>query len=97
MECKATMKLVDFGTLKALVHVRFGPMTVRGFKVLKVRDEEPWVASPSREVLRDGQTEYYDVILWENEEVKKEFDTWILKAYNEHLMEGAENEGREAR
>lgn len=81
-ECKATFKLVDFGSLKALVSVHIGAMEIRGFKVIDAGGKEgPWVAPPSREIHRDGQKEYYNIVRFEDKDARRKFNDWVLEEY----------------
>ncbi|MHC4781342.1 MAG: hypothetical protein ACYTFG_22430 [Planctomycetota bacterium] len=48
MERTCAVKLVEFGSLKALVSVQVGDMEVRGFKVIDQGDNKPWVAPRRR-------------------------------------------------
>jgi DNA-binding cell septation regulator SpoVG len=75
------IKLVDFGSLKALVSVQIHGMEIRGFKVIDQGDDKPWVAPPSREILRDGRKEYFNIVRFAEPEDKREFNDWILSEY----------------
>jgi len=81
MERTAEVRLVDFGSLKALIHICVGPMFVRGFKVIDQGEGKVWIAPPSREIVREGRKEYYDIVRWANKEAKEEFDKWALEMY----------------
>ncbi|MHC4598982.1 MAG: septation protein SpoVG family protein [Planctomycetota bacterium] len=81
MEKACEVRLVDFGSLKALVSVRFGDMEIRGFKVIDSGDGKAWVASPSREIHKDGKKEYYNIVRFTENEAKNAFSKWVLKAY----------------
>ena len=82
-EYKFAVKRVDFGSLKALVTVSIGGMEIRGFKVIDQGDGKPWVSSPSREILKGGKKEYYNIVRFSDEEARKEFDEALLAAYRE--------------
>jgi len=75
------IKPVDFGSLKALVSVHLNGMEIRGFKVIDQGDGKPWVASPSREIVREGRKEYFNIVRFEDPEAKREFNDWILSEY----------------
>ena len=81
MERSCQIKTVDFGSLRALVTVQLGEMEIRGFKVIDQGDGKPWVAPPSREVLRDGKKEYFDVVRFLDQDARRDFSDWVLKAY----------------
>ena len=81
MKRKCNVRLVNFGNMKALVSVQLGDMEIRGFKILDDRDGKPWVAPPSREIMRDGQRAYYDIVRFEDRDARREFDDWILGEY----------------
>ena len=55
MEFTCNIKMVDFGSLKALVSIQIEDLEIRGFKVIDQGEGKPWVASPSREILKDGK------------------------------------------
>ena len=75
-------KNVEFGSLKALVTVRYADgLEIRGFKIIEPAEGEPWVGMPSREVIRDGKKEYFDIVRFRSAEVRKEFCDKILKAW----------------
>ncbi len=82
MDMKVDVKIVDFGSLKALVSVTIDGIEIRGFKVIYQESGEPWIAPPSREILRDGKKkEYYNIVRIKDEERKKAFNKKILDAY----------------
>jgi DNA-binding cell septation regulator SpoVG len=78
---KCEIRPVDFGSLKALVSVRIGAMEIRGFKVIDQGDGKPWVAMPSREIVRDGRREYYDIVRFGEKAAKEEFTDWVVGEY----------------
>lgn len=82
---KCNIKVVDFGSLRALVSVQIpfmgGEIEVRGFKVIDQGDGRPWVAPPSREIVRDGRKEYYNIVRFPDKEAKKRFNERILEEY----------------
>jgi DNA-binding cell septation regulator SpoVG len=78
---EVNVKMVDFGSLKALVSVNIDGMEIRGFKVIDQGDSKPWIAPPSREIHRDGKKEYYNIVRFDDEEKKKAFNEKILEAY----------------
>lgn len=82
MERTADIKIVDFGSLRALVSVQIGDMEIRGFKVIDQGDGKRWVAPPSREIYRDGKKEYYNIARFTNDEAKDTFQDWILAEYD---------------
>lgn len=84
MERKCEIRLVDFGSLKALVSVQIGEMEIRGFKVIDEGrgDSKRWVAPPSREIIRDGKKEYYNIVRHTDDEARAAFQDWILAAYD---------------
>ncbi|MHC5036593.1 MAG: septation protein SpoVG family protein [Planctomycetota bacterium] len=83
MERTCSIKLVDVGSLKALVSVQMEDMEIRGFKVIDQGDGRPWVAPPSREVNRDGKKEYVNIVRFPDLETRKVFSNWVLKAYHQ--------------
>jgi DNA-binding cell septation regulator SpoVG len=84
MERSCTIKIVDFGSLKALVSVQINGMEIRGFKVID-DNKNQWVAPPSREVVRDGRKEYFNIVRFEDPEDKLEFNDWILSEYRKQV------------
>lgn len=87
MKRTCTVKMLDFGSLKALVSVQMGDMEIRGFKVIDQGDGNPWVASPSREINRNGNKEYFNIVRFNTSEARQEFKNWILGEYNNHRKE----------
>ena len=81
MKRSCSLKLVDFGSLKALVTVQLEDVQIRGFKVIDQGQGKAWVAPPSREVVRDGKKEYFDVVRFVDEDARREFNSWILASY----------------
>jgi DNA-binding cell septation regulator SpoVG len=81
MKRSCSLKLVDFGSLKALVSVQLEDLEIRGFKVIDQGEGRPWVAPPSREVLKGGKKEYYEIVRFVDDETRREFCDWILSAY----------------
>ena len=81
MEFTCNIKMVDFGSLKALVSIQIEDMEIRGFKVIDQGDGKPWVASPSREILKGGQKEYYNIVRFADEEARKRFDAKVIEEY----------------
>lgn len=89
MQREATVRLVDFCDLRALVHVKLDLMEIRGFKILDHGNGKPEVSVPIREVFRDGQREQYNIIRFPTSDAgnaaKKEFFDWILSCYRAEL------------
>lgn len=90
MERTCEIRLVDFGSLKALVSVRIDDMEIRGFKVIDQGDgpEKRWVAPPSREIIREGKKEYYNIVKFMDDEAKGAFQDWVLAAYDREMNGG---------
>ena len=82
MDFTCDIKLVDFGSLKALVSVHIGDLEIRGFKVIDQGDGKPWVCTPSREILKGGKKEYYNIVRFADEEARKRFDAKIIEEYS---------------
>jgi hypothetical protein len=84
-----TFNHVDFGSLKALATVTIFGMDIRGFKVLSTdavkpdsdQNSEMWVGMPSREVLRDGKKDYFDIVRFADDVAKKAFRDWMVECY----------------
>jgi len=85
MERTCSVKTVDFGSLKALVSVQMGDLEIRGFKVIDQEGGKPWVAMPSREVVREGRKEYFNIVRFPEPEDKRSFSEWVLKAYRREI------------
>lgn len=81
MDMKTEVKIVDFESLRALVTVTIDGIELRGFKVIDQGDNKPWIAPPSREILRDGRKEFFDIVRIKDKERKKVFNGEILAAY----------------
>ena len=78
-----TIRLVDFGSLKALATIQLGEMKIRGFKVVETPNGGRFVAPPSREVRRNegGKHEYYDLVKFDTKEALEQFRRIILEEY----------------
>lgn len=85
MDMKVGVKCVYFGSLKALVTVTIDGIEIRGFKIIDQGDGKAWVAPPSREIVRDGQKEFYNIVRIEDKEQKKKFDEEILDTYRKQV------------
>ncbi len=81
MERTCEIKLVDFGSLKALVSIQVDGMEIRGFKVIDQGDGKPWIAPPSREIHRDGKKEYFNIVRIEDKDSRRDFHTWLIREY----------------
>jgi len=81
---QVSMKLIDFGSLRALVDVQFEDMEVRGFKVID-NGEGPWVAMPAKEIVRDGHKQFWNIVRFINDEAKQKFSDQVLDAYRTEL------------
>ena len=84
MEFTCEFKLVDFGSLKALATVKFDGFEIRGFKIIdngNGNGDGPWVGMPSREVVRDGRKDYFDIVRFSDDEAKKAFTVKVLEEY----------------
>ena len=86
MEFTCTFKLVDFGSLKALATIQFADLEIRGFKIIETADG-PWVGMPSREVVRDGRKDYFDIVRFSDDEAKKAFHAKVLEEYRKATSE----------
>ena len=87
MEKTCTFKHVDFGSLKALVTVHFEEFEIRGFKVIE-SNGNPFIGMPSREVIKDGKKDYYDIVRFMDQDSKRDFSDWLLNAYQRELASG---------
>lgn len=85
MNRTCNFKLVDFGSLRALVDITFDSLEIKGFKVIDSGEGNPWVAPPSREVIKDGEKRYYDVVRFSDDDAKHDFQSWVLKAYRKEV------------
>lgn len=78
------IKLIEKGDLRAFVDVSlkvpFGELTVQGFRILIGKDNKPWIAHPSQSFMREGRTEYKN-ILDMTRSMKKKIDNLILESY----------------
>lgn len=84
------VKRVDFGSLKALVSVTIDGIVIRGFKVVNQDSKTgAWIAPPSREIKRNGKTEFYSIVRFVDDERKKKFNEEILEAYRKRCEEDA--------
>jgi DNA-binding cell septation regulator SpoVG len=93
MERTCSVRTVDFGSLKALVSVQLGDLEIRGFKVIDGGDGKPWVAPPSREMMREGRKEYYNIVRFLEADAKRSFNEWVLKAYRREINGNGGNGG----
>jgi hypothetical protein len=81
-----TVRIVDFGSLKALVSIKMMEMEIRGFKVIEKPDGGRYVAPPTREVYRDGKPEYFNLVRLGSKEATQKFRRLILDAYDAELQ-----------
>lgn len=88
MERTCSIRLVDFGSLKALVNVQVADLEIRGFKVIDEGNGKPWISPPAREIVREGRKEFYNIVRFPDREKRQEFDAWILQEYEKALNEG---------
>ena len=79
MECK--IRLVEFGSVKALVSVTYGDLEIKGFKVIDQGTDGPWVSMPSREFQKNGDRQFFNIIYIPDTAKRKEFNDWIIKEY----------------
>jgi DNA-binding cell septation regulator SpoVG len=79
------VKLVEFGTIKALVSVTCGDFEIRGFKVVDHEGGNPWVSMPSREYQKDGERQFYDIVFFPDPEKRRAFAGRVLDAYKTAL------------
>ena len=108
-DLKCELKMVDFGSLKALATVRLGPIGIRGFKIIDQGDGKPWIGMPSREVTKNGKKEYYDIVIFQDDDIRRAFCKKILDEYTtkfrseeikaasrkRKILEGFESDGLE--
>lgn len=78
--CK--IRLVDFGSLKALVSIMIEGMEIRGFKVIDQGEGRPWVSPPSRDIIVKGKKEYYNIVRFEDEGAMNRVTDMILEEYS---------------
>jgi len=81
MEKSCKIRLVEFGSIKALVSVIYGDLEIRGFKVIDQEGEAPWVAMPSREFQKGGDRQFFNIVYVPDEAKRKEFVDWIIEEY----------------
>lgn len=90
MDFKCDFRMVDFGSLKALLSVTIGDFEIRGFKVIDQGDGKPWVSAPSREIIKGGNKEYYEIVRFTNEDARKEFNRKVIEEYRKLAPEQTE-------
>ena len=96
MDFTCAIKLVDFGSLKALVSIQIEDLEIRGFKVIDQGDGNPWVSPPTREIIRDGKKDYYLIVRFPDEEARKRFDAKVLEEYRKAAGEPAPRKRKKA-
>ncbi len=79
-ECK--IRLVDFGSVKALASVVYGDLEIKGFRIIDQNGEEPWVSMPSREYQKNGDRQFFNIVFIPDAARRKEFTDWIIKEYH---------------
>jgi DNA-binding cell septation regulator SpoVG len=94
MKLECDIKLVEFGSVKALVSVLYGDLELRGFKIVDQKGGDPWVAMPSREYQKDGERQFVNVVWIPNSEKKREFTDSILKEYLSQVKKGSNGNGK---
>lgn len=80
-----TVRIVDFGSLKALVSIKMGEMEIRGFKVIENPKGGRYIAPPSREIKREGKPYYHDLVRFDSKEAMAKFRRLVLDAYDAEL------------
>jgi len=81
MKREANVRLVDYGAVKAFVTVFYGDMEIRGFRVVDHEGGNPWVAMPSKEIQRNGEKQYLNMVWFPDPKDKKSFSDWLLEEY----------------
>lgn len=79
------VQLVEQGSVRALVSIKFGEIEIRGFRVMRSKGGGLWVASPSRETVREGKREFEDFVHFETKEAKKAFRDRVVETYRAEL------------
>lgn len=85
MSRRCNVKLVDFGSIKALVSVQIGCMEVRGFKVADNEGESAFVIYPHREFIRNEGREFHSIVRINDNGARRKFDAWLLREYRKAL------------
>jgi hypothetical protein len=83
MKREANVRLVEFGAVKAFVTVTYGDMEIRGFRIIDHEGGNPWVSLPSKEIQKDGEKQYFNMIWFPDPKKKKEFADWLLDEYTQ--------------
>ncbi len=80
----AEVRLVDFGSLKALVKIRIGAIEIKGFKIFE--DSEGLRAEwPNYSAMFQGEERTVKIIRCTNSEAKRVFEEWLLREYESAL------------
>ncbi len=85
MKRECNVKVVEFGSVKALVSINYGDLEIRGFKVIDHEGGNPWISMPSREYQKNGERQFFDIILFPDPEKRKEFSKWLVHEYRSAL------------
>lgn len=84
------VRLVDSGTLKAIVAIDFGLFTVKGFRVqtstfANAYGQNLWLTAPS---YKSNQGKYQYIFYMPDKELWHDLEDKIWKAYNKTVEEG---------
>lgn len=83
---KISIKTGDWGTLKGIADVTFdepgiGEVIVKGFKIMVGQDGGLWVAMPSKEVQKEGEKKYINIVFVPDQDGYTNFRNKIVDAY----------------
>lgn len=83
---KISIKTGDWGTLKGIADVTFdepgiGEIIVKGFKIMVGQDGGLWVAMPSKEVQKEGEKKYINIVYVPDQDGYTNFRNAIIDAY----------------
>jgi DNA-binding cell septation regulator SpoVG len=81
MKKECNVKLVEFGTVKALVDIVYGDLSIKGFRVIDQEGGKPWVAMPSREYQKNGDRMFVKIVYLADAKKRKKFISWILEEF----------------
>lgn len=93
MEIK-NYKSFDKAPLQAMFDLKvpkWGNLIIKGMKLFS-KNGQRWIAFPSEKSEKDGKTEYYPRLFFEDKEVMEKFKVEAIKAIDKYCLENAQKQ-----
>ncbi len=82
----------EWGNLRALVDVKIGNMIIRNFRVIQKPDSKPYVTPPQSMYIQEGQKNFVQIVLFDDEIFWETLKREILRQYERLIGEAMRNE-----